>query len=71
MRYSRLTRSPTITMSSEHTDDLLRSVSLGDRVRVIIKDDWLAADAMYRIVDVQLDPNTDQLSYTVSPEDVD
>lgn len=71
MRYSRLTRSPTITMSSEHTNDLLKRVSLGDRVRVIIKDAWLTADAMYRIVDVQLDPNTDQLSYTVSPEDVD
>lgn len=71
IRYSRLTRTPSITMSSVYTEELLDSVSLGDRVTVDIRDGWLKSNGLYRIVEISLDPATDQLSYTVSPEDVD
>lgn len=69
-RYARPVIIPSVTMDPKFTDELLDNVGLGDVVRVVVHKGWIDVDAKYRVVSRSLDPSSDALTYTLTPEDV-
>lgn len=59
---------PTLIMDPSKTDELLANVSLGDVVMVVVNDGWLNLNDDYRITKREIEPKTDQITYTLAPE---
>jgi outer membrane protein OmpA-like peptidoglycan-associated protein len=60
-----------VTRVAMHPDDttlLMERVTIGDIVTLAIKDGRVDVNLPYRIIQIDLDPNTDQLAYVVAPE---
>jgi outer membrane protein OmpA-like peptidoglycan-associated protein len=57
-----------VVMHPDDTTLLLERVTIGDVVTLAIKDGRVDVNASYRIIQIDLDPNFDQLSYVVAPE---
>lgn len=67
-RYSKPVIIPSITMDPRLTDQLLQQVQVGDRCRVVIDYGWVRINARYRIVEIDLVPHTNVLTYSIIPE---
>ena len=50
-------------------DDLYQRVGKGDVVRAVVSDDPVSIDALYRVIDMDKDPNTDQIVFRLQPEE--
>jgi hypothetical protein len=60
-----------VTRVAMHPDDttlLMERVTIGDIVTLAIKDGRVDVNSPYRIIQIDLDPNTDHLAYVVAPE---
>jgi len=57
-----------VTMHPDDTTLLMERVTIGDIVTLAIKDGRVDVNQLYRIIQIDLDPNSDQLAYTVAPE---
>lgn len=69
-RYRRPVTIPSVTTHQE-AGHLLSQVKTGDVVPIKISKGWVQVNALYRIVEVSLDPNTEAITYVVAPEDLD
>lgn len=67
-RYRKPVNIPSIT-TYQASGDLLTKVFTGDRVPVRIDYGWVQANSQYRITQISLAPATDQITFTVTPED--
>lgn len=64
-------QSDVVTVLQMHPDDttlLLEEVTIGDVITAAINDSRVSQRREYRIIEQQLDPNYDQLTYVVAPE---
>lgn len=68
-RYRRSIQIPSITTTPDALDSLLYAVNEGDVVTVDIRKGWVNLYGLYRITTKALNPNTDQITYTITPED--
>lgn len=68
-RYRKPIVVPTLYMNTLYTDELLERVRVGDVVTVKVQRGSLLIDGLYRITKQTLNPNTEQIEYTVTPED--
>ena len=68
-RYRKPVVIPSITSKPGLTNELLDQVVTGDIVTVDIRRGWMQALGLYRIVGIGLDPNTDQITFTITPWD--
>jgi outer membrane protein OmpA-like peptidoglycan-associated protein len=57
-----------VVMHPDDTTLLMERVTIGDIVTLAIKDGRVDVNSSYRIIQIDLDPNTDQLAYVVAPE---
>lgn len=57
-----------VVMHPDDTTLLMELVTIGDIVTLAIKDGRVDVNQPYRITQIELDPNYDQLSYVVAPE---
>lgn len=67
-RYSRASALPQPVMAPSFTSELLSTLTVGDRVRVIIPGGLVPTDGQYRIIGQSLDPVSDQITYTLAEE---
>lgn len=59
---------PTLKAFQPLTDELLGMVQVGDVVPVIVRLGWIDLVGDYRIVEIRLDPKTEQMDIKVNPE---
>lgn len=69
-RYRRPIIIPKVTIRPDLTDEFLQTVSVGDRLMTLIKDEWIDTAQKYRVTEMMLDPHTDSLTLTLFPEDL-
>lgn len=67
-RYRRPVTIPSVT-TQQGMADLLTQIGLGDRVPVYIDKGWIQARGKYRVTGITLEPTTDQITFTLVPED--
>lgn len=67
-RYSKPVTIPSITMDPRLTDQLLQKVRVGDRCQVVIDYGWVSINARYRVVEIDLIPHTNVMTYSIIPE---
>lgn len=68
-RYRRPVTIPSVT-THQDAGHLLSQVKVGDIVPVKISKGWVQVNALYRIVEISLDPNTEEITYVLAPEDI-
>lgn len=68
-RYRKPVVIPDIVSHPKHLSSILANVQVGDRVPVDVRQGWFQGYGQYRITQMSLDPSTDQITFTVEPED--
>jgi hypothetical protein len=68
-RYRKPTTVPSVTSNPAYCTELLKRVKTGDVVDVDVRDGWFETITKHRILDMTLDPTTEQIQYTLMPED--
>ena len=67
-RYSRPSSIPQPVMAPSYTTELLDTVSVGDRVSVVIPGGLIPTFGRYRVIAQSVDPDADQITYTLAEE---
>lgn len=68
-RYHNPVRVPSVTCTPGAAEELLDRIHTGDIVSVDVRKGWMQEQGTYRVVEVSVDPRTDQVTFGLSPWD--
>lgn len=68
-RYRKPTTVPSLISNPAFTDEILRYVRTGDVLPVDVRSGWFQTVTEYRVLEMTLDPETEQITFQLMPED--